>query len=100
MRTPFASGAQTCVERYHNPSGFAATDITGEDVAPLGTPDEIIAKLKRLEAAGVENVLLVDATGSNHALRVSTSRVCVRLDDLLAEAGQRRFEIGPERRHR
>src|SRR6185437_7725050 len=27
------------------------------------------------------------------------SRVRVRLDDLFAEAGQRRFEIGQERRH-
>jgi hypothetical protein len=33
-------------------------------------------------------------------MRIRPSRICVRLDDLLAEAGQRRFEIGQERRHR
>src|SRR5687768_15177731 len=33
-------------------------------------------------------------------MRVTLSRVCVRLDDLFAEAGERRFEVGQERRHR
>ena len=32
-------------------------------------------------------------------MHVRLSRVRVRPDDLLAEAGQRRFEIGHERRH-
>jgi alkanesulfonate monooxygenase SsuD/methylene tetrahydromethanopterin reductase-like flavin-dependent oxidoreductase (luciferase family) len=62
-------------ERYQNPTSFADTDIAGEDAALLGTPDEIIAKLKRLEAGGVENVLLVDATGSKHALRIFAAEV-------------------------
>ena len=62
-------------ERYHNPSSFADVDIAGEDAALLGTPDEIIARLKRLEAGGVENVLLVDATGSKHALRIFAAEV-------------------------
>jgi alkanesulfonate monooxygenase SsuD/methylene tetrahydromethanopterin reductase-like flavin-dependent oxidoreductase (luciferase family) len=62
-------------ERYHNPSSFADADIAGEDAALLGTPEEIIARLKRLEAGGVENVLLVDATGSKHALRIFAAEV-------------------------
>ena len=49
--------------------------MAGEDAALIGTPDEIIARLKRLEAGGVENVLLVDATGSKHALRVFAAEV-------------------------
>src|SRR4029077_3232010 len=62
-------------ERYHNSSSFADTDIAREDAALLGTPDEIVARLKRLEAGGVENVLLVDATGSKHALRLFAAEV-------------------------
>jgi alkanesulfonate monooxygenase SsuD/methylene tetrahydromethanopterin reductase-like flavin-dependent oxidoreductase (luciferase family) len=62
-------------ERYHNPSSFADTDIASEDAALLGTPDEIVERLKRLEAGGVENVLLVDATGSKHALRIFAAEV-------------------------
>ncbi|HYM30286.1 MAG TPA: LLM class flavin-dependent oxidoreductase, partial [Candidatus Cybelea sp.] len=62
-------------ERYRNPSSFADTDIAGEDAALIGTPSEVIERLKRLEAGGVENVLLVDVTGSKHALRVFAAEV-------------------------
>jgi alkanesulfonate monooxygenase SsuD/methylene tetrahydromethanopterin reductase-like flavin-dependent oxidoreductase (luciferase family) len=62
-------------ERYHNPSNFADTNIADEDAALLGTPDEIIARLKRLEAGGVENVLLADATASKRSLRIFASEI-------------------------
>jgi alkanesulfonate monooxygenase SsuD/methylene tetrahydromethanopterin reductase-like flavin-dependent oxidoreductase (luciferase family) len=62
-------------EKFHNPSSFADTDIAGQDAALIGTPDEITARLKRLEAGGVDSVLLVDVTGSKHALRVFAAEV-------------------------
>jgi alkanesulfonate monooxygenase SsuD/methylene tetrahydromethanopterin reductase-like flavin-dependent oxidoreductase (luciferase family) len=62
-------------EKFHNPSSFADADIAGQDAALIGTPDEIIARLKRLEAGGVDTVLLVDVTGSKHALRVFAAEV-------------------------
>lgn len=62
-------------EKFHNPSSFADTDIAGQDAALIGTPDEIIARLKRLEAGGVDTVLLIDVTGSKHALRVFAAEV-------------------------
>jgi alkanesulfonate monooxygenase SsuD/methylene tetrahydromethanopterin reductase-like flavin-dependent oxidoreductase (luciferase family) len=76
-------------ERYHNPSSFADTNIADEDAALLGTPDEIIARLKRLEAGGVENVLLVDATGSKHALRVFAAEVMPAFQSSAGDARQK-----------
>jgi alkanesulfonate monooxygenase SsuD/methylene tetrahydromethanopterin reductase-like flavin-dependent oxidoreductase (luciferase family) len=46
-------------ERYHRVGERAATEEI-DDAALLGTPDEIIARLKTLEAGGVELVLLVE----------------------------------------
>jgi alkanesulfonate monooxygenase SsuD/methylene tetrahydromethanopterin reductase-like flavin-dependent oxidoreductase (luciferase family) len=53
-----------------DPGSFADGNLAGEDAALLGTPDEIITRLRRLQAGGVETVLLVDPTGSREALRV------------------------------
>jgi alkanesulfonate monooxygenase SsuD/methylene tetrahydromethanopterin reductase-like flavin-dependent oxidoreductase (luciferase family) len=45
-------------------------DRVEEDTAPLwGTPDEVIARLKHLEANGVTNILLVDPNASVANLR-------------------------------
>ena len=68
-------------ERYHNPSSFADTDIAGQDAALIGTPDEIVERLKRLEAGGVDTVLLIDVTGSAHALRVFAAEVMPEFRD-------------------
>jgi alkanesulfonate monooxygenase SsuD/methylene tetrahydromethanopterin reductase-like flavin-dependent oxidoreductase (luciferase family) len=46
-------------ERYHRVGERAATEEI-DDAALLGTPDQIIARLKKLEAGGVELVLLVE----------------------------------------
>ena len=55
-------------ERYHNIGSHAEADLAGEEAALLGTPEEIIARLKKLAAGGVDYVLLVDPTGSLAAL--------------------------------
>ena len=48
-------------ERYANPESFSAES---DDAPLLGTPAEIIERLKRLEAGGVGYVLLVDPAPS------------------------------------
>ena len=55
-------------ERYVNPPSHAEADLAREDSPLLGTPKQIIARLRRLEAGGVDYVLLVDPTGSKEAL--------------------------------
>ncbi len=62
-------------ERFHNPANFADTNIADDDAALLGTPDEIIERLKRLEAGGIDNVLLADATASKRSLRLFASEI-------------------------
>jgi alkanesulfonate monooxygenase SsuD/methylene tetrahydromethanopterin reductase-like flavin-dependent oxidoreductase (luciferase family) len=51
-------------ERYQNFGSHADPNLASEESALLGTPDEIIARLKKLEAGGVDYVLLIDPTGS------------------------------------
>ncbi|HEU0059415.1 MAG TPA: LLM class flavin-dependent oxidoreductase [Hyphomicrobiaceae bacterium] len=55
-------------ERYQNIGSHAEADLASEEAALLGTPEEIIARLKKLAAGGVDYVLLVDPTGSLAAL--------------------------------
>jgi alkanesulfonate monooxygenase SsuD/methylene tetrahydromethanopterin reductase-like flavin-dependent oxidoreductase (luciferase family) len=55
-------------ERYHNISTHADADLASEESALLGTPAEVITRLKKLEAGGVDYVLLVDPTASKAAL--------------------------------
>jgi alkanesulfonate monooxygenase SsuD/methylene tetrahydromethanopterin reductase-like flavin-dependent oxidoreductase (luciferase family) len=62
-------------ERYQNIGSHADPNLAGEESALLGTPDEIIARLKKLEAGGVDYVLLVDPTGSKTALRAFAEEV-------------------------
>jgi len=55
-------------EAYHRlDAGGAVAEL--DDAALLGTPEEIVARLKRLEAGGVELVLLVDPRPSLDNLR-------------------------------
>jgi probable F420-dependent oxidoreductase len=46
-----------------------------DDAPLLGTAEEIIAKLQRLQAGGVENILLVDPKGSVAALRFFAAEI-------------------------
>ena len=56
-------------ERYHNIATHADPNLATEESALLGRPEEIIARLAKLEAGGVDYVLLVDPTGSTESLR-------------------------------
>jgi alkanesulfonate monooxygenase SsuD/methylene tetrahydromethanopterin reductase-like flavin-dependent oxidoreductase (luciferase family) len=56
--------------RYSNLSDLSGPPIEVDDAPLLGTVDEIVARLKRLEAGGVEYVLLVDPRPSIEALRI------------------------------
>jgi alkanesulfonate monooxygenase SsuD/methylene tetrahydromethanopterin reductase-like flavin-dependent oxidoreductase (luciferase family) len=62
-------------ERYQNIGSHADPDLASEDSALLGTPDEIVARLKKLEAGGVDYVLLIDPTGSTDALRTFAAEI-------------------------
>jgi alkanesulfonate monooxygenase SsuD/methylene tetrahydromethanopterin reductase-like flavin-dependent oxidoreductase (luciferase family) len=68
-------------ERYQNIGSYADPGLAREDAALLGTPDEIIARLKKLEAGGVDYVLLVDPTGSVSALRTFAEEIMPALRD-------------------
>jgi alkanesulfonate monooxygenase SsuD/methylene tetrahydromethanopterin reductase-like flavin-dependent oxidoreductase (luciferase family) len=51
-------------------------DRVEDDTAPLlGTPDEVIARLKELEAGGATNILLVDPNASVNNLRAFAREV-------------------------
>jgi alkanesulfonate monooxygenase SsuD/methylene tetrahydromethanopterin reductase-like flavin-dependent oxidoreductase (luciferase family) len=56
-------------ERYQNIPTHADPNLATEESALLGTPAEIIARLEKLKAGGVDYVLLVDPTGSKETLR-------------------------------
>jgi len=62
-------------ERYAQLKDYNGPPIEFDDAPLLGTPDEIIARLKKLEAGGVEHVLLVDPTGSIATLQVFAKEV-------------------------
>lgn len=62
-------------ERYKNLASLADPNVAGDDAALMGSPDEIIAKLKTLEAGGVDYVLLVDPIGSKEALKVFAKEI-------------------------
>lgn len=62
-------------ERYHALTAEAAIALAAEDAALLGTPEEIVARLKKLEAGGVDYVLLVDPSGSREALSTFASEI-------------------------
>jgi alkanesulfonate monooxygenase SsuD/methylene tetrahydromethanopterin reductase-like flavin-dependent oxidoreductase (luciferase family) len=62
-------------ERYQNITSYADPGLAREESALLGTPEEIIARLRKLEAGGVDYVLLVDPTGSIDALRTFAKEV-------------------------
>jgi alkanesulfonate monooxygenase SsuD/methylene tetrahydromethanopterin reductase-like flavin-dependent oxidoreductase (luciferase family) len=62
-------------ERYTNLKDYSGPPIEFDDAPLLGTPDEIIARLKKLEAGGVEHILLVDPSGSIETLRIFAAEV-------------------------
>jgi len=75
QRAAFLTAAAALAANPHAPAGPGlptslvavrqATEINGI----IGTPDEMITRLKALQAVGVQYVLLMDVTGSRQALR-------------------------------
>jgi alkanesulfonate monooxygenase SsuD/methylene tetrahydromethanopterin reductase-like flavin-dependent oxidoreductase (luciferase family) len=57
------------------PTSFADTRAASEKAALIGPPDEIVRRLKTLEAMGVDYVLLLDVSGSREALRTFAREV-------------------------
>ena len=62
-------------ERYHNLEPGMAQVLAAEEASLLGTPGEVVARLERLQAAGVDYVLLVDPTGSLDNLATFASEI-------------------------
>ncbi|MBX6427011.1 MAG: LLM class flavin-dependent oxidoreductase [Variibacter sp.] len=59
----------------NRPTSLADVRIATEEAALIGTPEEIIGRIKALQALGVEYLLLLDVTGSIDALRVFAREV-------------------------
>ena len=57
------------------PSTYADTRLVTEKAALIGTPEEIVERLRRLQAAGAEYVLLIDLGWSRAALRRFASEI-------------------------
>lgn len=57
------------------PETFADPRLAADASTLIGTPAEIVAKLKRLQAMGVEHVLLMDVIGSRDTLRQFAAEV-------------------------
>ena len=62
-------------EKYQNIGSHSDPNLASEESALLGTPAEIIARLKKLEAGGVDYVLLIDPTGSQDSLRFFSKEI-------------------------
>ena len=73
-------------ERYQNIGSHADPNLAGEESALLGTPEEIVARLKKLEAGGIDYVLLIDPTGSKDTLRTFSEEIMPALADTPATA--------------
>ena len=78
-------------EKYQDPSNLTEADIANEDSALIGTPDEIIAKLKRLRTGGIETVLLVDPSGSLDSLKLFAAEI---MPEFRAPARPARVQVG------
>src|SRR5688572_21669371 len=68
-------------ERYQSIGSHADPNLASEESALLGTPGEIVARLRKLEAGGVDYVLLVDPTGSKEALRTFAEEIMPAFPD-------------------
>lgn len=57
------------------PTSYADTRAASEKAALIGPPEEIVRRLKTLQAMGVDYVLLLDVSGSREALRTFAREV-------------------------
>jgi alkanesulfonate monooxygenase SsuD/methylene tetrahydromethanopterin reductase-like flavin-dependent oxidoreductase (luciferase family) len=69
-------------ERYQNAQSFADADLASENAALIGTPDQIVAQLRQLQAGGIDYVLLIDSTGSKETLRAFADEIMPQLSDV------------------
>jgi probable F420-dependent oxidoreductase len=78
------------------PGSYADPNIAGDDAALLGTPAEIIAKLRRLQAGGVEYILLVGYGDLNQSLREFAAEIMPHVQDTLGtnSVEQKRSAVG------
>ena len=67
------------------PANLDQTKAATEDAALIGPPEEIVARLKRLQAVGVEKVLMLDVGGSIEALRIFAREVMPEFADTPAK---------------
>jgi alkanesulfonate monooxygenase SsuD/methylene tetrahydromethanopterin reductase-like flavin-dependent oxidoreductase (luciferase family) len=67
-------GPQSTMLQYND------TRLATEEGALIGPPDEIVERLKRMRAGGIEYVLLIDITGSRDSLRIFRDEVMPALD--------------------
>jgi alkanesulfonate monooxygenase SsuD/methylene tetrahydromethanopterin reductase-like flavin-dependent oxidoreductase (luciferase family) len=72
--------------RYSNLSDISGPPIEIDDAPLLGTPEEIIARLRRLEAGGVQYILLVDPRPSIETLRLFAAEIIPEFADAKAAA--------------
>jgi alkanesulfonate monooxygenase SsuD/methylene tetrahydromethanopterin reductase-like flavin-dependent oxidoreductase (luciferase family) len=68
------------------PTSFADTRAASEKAALIGPPEEIVRRLKTLEAMGVDYVLLLDVAGSREALRTFAREVMPEFAEAKAPA--------------
>jgi alkanesulfonate monooxygenase SsuD/methylene tetrahydromethanopterin reductase-like flavin-dependent oxidoreductase (luciferase family) len=73
-------------ERYQNAASFADADLASENAALIGTPEEIAAQLRQLQAGGVDYVLLIDSGGSKETLRIFAEELMPQFRDAPASA--------------
>lgn len=66
-------------EKYHHLTAESAVELAAEEASLLGTPPEILARLKKLQAGGIDYVLLVDPSGSADALRTFAREIMPEL---------------------
>ena len=68
-------------ERYQNIGSHSDPNLASEESALLGAPSEIIARLRKLEAGGVDYVLLVDPSGSKDSLSLFAREIMPQFPD-------------------
>jgi alkanesulfonate monooxygenase SsuD/methylene tetrahydromethanopterin reductase-like flavin-dependent oxidoreductase (luciferase family) len=69
----------------NRPTSLSDVRIATEAAALIGTPEEIIGRIKALEALGIEYLLLLDVTASIDALRVFAREVMPAFKDTKAK---------------
>jgi alkanesulfonate monooxygenase SsuD/methylene tetrahydromethanopterin reductase-like flavin-dependent oxidoreductase (luciferase family) len=75
------TGASPTIGRPRRALGEAEMRQATETDALIGPPDEIVARLRRLAAGGVEYVMVIDVGGSRAALRTFAREVMPALAD-------------------